>query len=132
MALSTSILAYNDCKDFLEKAVDDSKGARLPFRNETDANYYRMRCNQFRKLDRIQNAMIYDIGAKMHGHSEYDQLTLTIKQSSDGYFWVYAQKLLLNIEEVEALSEVEDTSYQLDASEMQFLEDHSNDDKDAT
>ncbi len=125
MALSNSILAYNDCKEFLERAVDDEKGARIPFRTEKEAEYWRMRCNQFRSLDRQQNRMIFELGHKMHGHSEYDGLTMIIKHSQDGYAWVYAEKRTLEPGLIENLSEVEDVP-RLSRDEMRMLEDHSN------
>lgn len=108
MAMSNSILAYSDCKEFLEKAIEDQKGARRPFQGpyaEDHASRYRMRCHQFRKLDREQNAEIYEVGHQMHGRSEYDLLTLTLRYSHDAV-WVYAEKLLLEPGEIESLSEV--------------------------
>jgi hypothetical protein len=132
MSLSTSILAYQDCKEFLERAVEDDKGARIPFRTEADANFWRMRCYQCRKLDREQNAMIYDLGHKMHGHSVYDELAMTIKFSGDGFSWVYAVKLRLEPGIVESLSEIDDPPLQITAEEMKMLEDQSNDNKTTT
>src|SRR5258706_4433955 len=108
MALSNSIMAYHDCKEFLERAVDDEKGARIPFRTEKEAEYWRMRCNQFRSLDRGQNRMIFDLGHKMYGQSEYDGLTMVIRHSSDGYYWVYAEKRTLEPGLIENLSEIEE------------------------
>src|SRR6266436_8871372 len=128
MALSNSIMAYQDCKEFLERAVDDEKGARIPFRTEKEAEYWRMRCNQFRSLDRQQNRMIFELGHKMHGHSEYDGLTMIIKHSQDNYFWVYAEKRMLEPGLVENLSEIEDVP-RLSAEEVRMLEDHSDGDK---
>ncbi len=125
MALSNSILAYGDCKEFLERAVDDEKGARIPFRSEKEAEYWRMRCNQFRALDRQQNRMVFELGHKMHGHSEYDSLTMIIRHSQDGYVWVYAEKRILEPGLIENLSEVEEVPL-LSAEETRMLEDHSN------
>lgn len=108
MAMSNSIIAYGDCKEFFEKAIEDPKGARRPFVGqyaEDHASRYRMRCHQFRKLDRQQNEEIYEIGHQMYGRSEYDLLTLTIKYSPDAV-WVYAEKLMLDPGEIESLSEV--------------------------
>lgn len=128
MALSTSILAYKDCEEFLERAIDDPKGARVPFRTEGEATYWRMRANQFRQLHREQNRLTFDLGHQMHGHSPYDELTLSIKHSQDGYVWVYAQKLKLDPGIIENLSEIEDTPLQITAEEIRLLE-HSNGDE---
>lgn len=121
MALSESLLAYSDCQEFFEKAVEDTKGARRPFPDEKQATRWRMRCHQFRKLHRKQNAEVYALGEMLHGRSEYDVLTLTIKFSPDGYYWVYAEKLLLQPGEIETLSDVPELS----AEERLLLEDHS-------
>jgi len=133
MALSNSILAYNDCREFLERAVEDPKGARLPFGSSRNAEYWRMRCNQFRSLDREQNKRIYEPGHKMWGVSEYDTLTLTIRYSADNLCWVYAVKLILDAGMIEPLSEVPGFGEPLEvtAEEVKFLVDHSNDDEEA-
>lgn len=127
MGLSTSILAYKDCEEFLDRALDDAKGARIPFRSESEANYWRMRANQFRSLDRERNMQIHSPGHKMHGHSPYDELSLTIKQSPDGYFWVYAQKISLDPGLIENLSEVDDPPLQITVEEIRLLENHNGD-----
>ncbi len=124
MALSNSIMAYQDCKEFLERAVDDEKGARIPFRSMREAEYWRMRCNQFRALDRRQNLMIFDLGHKMHGQSEYDGLTMIIRHSQDNYFWVYAEKRTVEPGLIEDLSSIEEVPV-LSAEEVRMLEDHS-------
>ena len=126
MALSNSILAYIDCKEFLERAVDDERGARIPFRTEKEAEYWRMRCNQFRKLDRQQNRQVFELGHKMHGNSEYDGLTMIIRHSQDGYAWVYAEKRIIEPGLIENLSDIRDVP-RLSAEEVRMLEDHSND-----
>lgn len=127
MALSNSILAYQDCQEFFEKAVEDPKGARRPFQTEEQATRWRMRCHQYRKLHREQNSKIYDLGHMLHGRSEYDALSLSLKHSGDGLTWVYAEKHLLEPGEIEALSEVP----QITAEETRLLEDHSSDEADA-
>jgi hypothetical protein len=128
MALSNSILAYADCSEFLERALDAERGARIPFLAETEARYWRMRCNQFRTLHREQNRQIHEIGTKMHGVSEYDELTMTIKQSSDGYFWVYAQKRTIRAGDIEEIP-IEEAPLQITQDEIRMLEDHSDDDQ---
>src|SRR5258708_10661161 len=124
MALSNAIMAYQDCKEFLERAIDEEEGARIPFRPEREAEYWRMRCNQFRSLDRRQNQMVFELGHKMHGQSEYDGLTMVIKQSQDGYVWVYAEKRVLEPGLIENLSGIKDVP-RLKADEVRMLEDHS-------
>lgn len=124
MSLNSSILAYEDCRTFLDRALDDAKGARRPFRTEKQALYWRLRCNKFRSLDRQQNMRIHEPGHKMYGQSDYDLLVMTIREGTDA-FWVYAEKQHLDEGEIEALSEVPEITYE----EVRFLEDHSNDDE---
>lgn len=108
MALSNSILAFQDCADFLEPAISDEKGARLFFKTQKEAEFFRMRCYQFRKLHRKQNMSVYPPDHKMYGQSEYDELMLTLYLTfeGDGY-WLYARKTVLDPGKLELLSEVE-------------------------
>jgi hypothetical protein len=127
MSLPDSVLAYGDCKDFLERALEAERGARMIFRTSKDAEYWRMRCNQFRKLDRKQNRMVFEPGHKMHGHSEYDIITMTVKYSPDGYYWVYAQKMVLEPGRVEEIPE-DESSLLAEFEEVKLLE-HRDGDK---
>jgi hypothetical protein len=127
MSLPDSVLAYNDCKDFLDRALEAKRGSRMIFRTSSDAEYWRMRCNQFRKLDRRQNKMVFDIGHQMHGNSEYDTLTMTIKSSPDGYYWVYAEKKILEPGRVEDIAE-DETPLLAEFEEVRLLE-HRDGDK---
>lgn len=131
MSLSNSILAYMDCKEFLERALDAERGARIPFRTEKEAEYWRMRCNQFRVLDRRQSKTIFAPGHKMHGHSEYDGLTMTIKYSEDGYHWVYAQKRVIDPGQIEDITDDVPT-LQITAEEVRMLENHTDDNETPT
>lgn len=126
MGLSRSILAYTDCKEFLERATDAVRGARIPFRDEAAAEYWRMRCNQFRSLDREQNKIIHELGTKMHGVSEYDMLTMTIKYSPDGFHWVYAEKRMVDHAQIEDIPE-DDRPLEVDFEEVKMLEAPSDD-----
>lgn|SRR6267142_2105769 len=127
MSLPDSVLAYSDCRDFLDRALEAERGARMIFRTSKDAEYWRMRCNQFRKLDRRQNKMVFDIGHQMHGNSQYDTLTMTIKSSPDGYHWVYAEKKILEPGRVEDIPE-DETSLLAEFEEVRLLE-HRDGDK---
>jgi len=60
----------------------------------------------------------------MHGLSEYDELTMTIKWSSDGYWWVYAQKRTVPEGLIEDIPD--EPPLQISADEVRYLEDHSN------
>lgn len=108
MSLSSSLMAYQDCLDFFEGVIDDPKGGRVYKGSFADAHHFRMRCNQARKLHRVQNLQIHEPGTKMYGHSEYDPLCLQIKVDTEGGHWVYAIKMKIEASEIELLSEIDD------------------------
>lgn len=128
MALSNSTLAYTDCREFLEKALDADHGSRIPFRDEGGAKYFQMRCNQYRTLDRADSKLIYEPGHNLHGKSAYDVLTLTVKLSTDGYAWVYAQQRTLPEGLVEPIAPDDPAIMLGEFEEVKLLEDQSNDD----
>lgn len=122
MALSSSLLAYQDCLDFMERAMDEERGARMYFRAESEAEHWRMRCNYARKLHRDQNKQVYEPGDKMYGMSEYDPLMFTIRQSPDGY-WVYAKKMELDTTRVEPIPD-EDYITEIHPEDISHPENH--------
>lgn len=126
MSLSASIQSYGDCLDFFEKIVDDPKGGRIFIGSHADASHFRLRCNQARKLDRQQNARIYETGDKRHGTSDFDQFCLRVRQDTEGGWWVYAERMQLDANAIELLSEIEDVPQIEDQSPLQ-IEDHSSD-----
>lgn len=107
MPLPDTIQAYQDCLDFMDKAIEDEVGARLPFPSKEQAEHWRMRCNQARTLDRRRNKLVFVPGDKMYGCSEYDPLQFTIHEDTEGWFHVYARIMKLDPGRVELLSEVE-------------------------
>jgi hypothetical protein len=107
MSLPTSLQSYPDCYDFFDKIADDPRGGRVCLGAEGDANYFRMRCNQFRQLAREESRKVYEEGNPKHGTTEYDRFRLQVKEDTNGKWWVYAIRMQLNSEEIELLSEVE-------------------------
>lgn len=107
MPLPSTIQAYQAQLDFMEKAMEDEKGARMVFLTERQAEKWRFKCNQARVLHREQGKMIYARDHKMWGCSEYDVLEFTLAEDTDGGWWVYGRKQVLDPGRVELLSEVE-------------------------
>lgn len=108
MALPSSPQSFPDCYDFCEKCIDDPIGARKPFKTEGDAKLFRLRCYRFRTLTQRQNRSIYPPDDLRHGTSAYDELTLTIAQGEDGWWWVYGKKLSVGLDDVEPLTQPEE------------------------
>lgn len=109
MSLSTSILAFDDALQFLERALADTKGVRACFgESEGNAMHFRMRCHAARNIARQDNIRLYtDRDHPLHGRSVYDVLTLRVLQDDDeGEWWVYATRNVMPAV-VESLSEIE-------------------------
>lgn len=124
MSLPNSFLAYEAQIKFMEMAMDETRGARMFFKAENEAEHWRMRCNYARVLHRKENLIVHEPGTPLHGKSEYDVIVFTIRTSYDG-FWVYAEKQVLDTSRVEPIPE-EDYAPQIEAAEIFQLEDQSN------
>ena len=107
MTLPESLLAYGDCLDFFEKIVDDPKGGRYSVGTYEAAHYFRLRCNQARKLHRRENMKIHPANTPLYGASEYDPFMLKLREDTEGVWWVYAERMALEPGQVELLSELE-------------------------
>jgi hypothetical protein len=104
MAVSTSRLAYSDCFDLLEQAINDEKGIRVKFASYDDAFNFRLRLHQARKIDRQDNLDAYAEGHRMHGHSVYDPLSCKIRPFKNGA-WLLIERVDARVFEVESLTE---------------------------
>ena len=104
MAVSTSRLAFSDCFELLEKAINDEKGIRVKFASYDDAFNFRLRIHKARQIDRKDNEESYSEGHQLHGRSVYDGITCKIR-SFDGGAWLRLEKLNARVFEVESLSE---------------------------
>ena len=117
MVTSTSKLAFGDCFELFDQALEDPIGARIPFTDKDSdraygaAMHFRVRCNRARSLDRQDNFKTFADGHPMHGRSQYDGLRLRVlrgEDENDGTttFWVYVEQIKLP-GTVEALSALE-------------------------
>jgi len=109
MATSTSRLSYPDCEGFLDAALADEIGSRLPFLTEGAARQFLVRLNTFRKLCRDDNAKIHtERDHPLHGRCDYDPLELKVLgPDPEGEWWVYARRRQLPEGAIESLSELE-------------------------
>lgn len=76
MPNSSSLLAYNDVKEILDKAMAAPKGVRVSFETTNAAIRWVGRANSFRMADRKANAKLYPEGHSMHMASAYDVLLI--------------------------------------------------------
>lgn len=103
MSVSTSLLAYTDCIAYMDQALADQKGARIKVATVDEASHQRLRMHYARKLHREENAKTYEAGHKMHGRSEYDVLTIRIK-NVNGAIYLYLERTDVVSTEIESLS----------------------------
>ena len=117
MPTSQSRASYPDCETFLNSALSDPVGARMPFppgrpplKPAGPARQFFTRLHTFRTICRHDNAKIYpDPDAPLHMRSEYDPLQITLQgPDANGEYWIYAQRYDVDIAGViESLSELE-------------------------
>lgn len=107
MTLSDSRLAYQDCLDAMDRALEDQKGARIPMPDYDAAQRFRARLHQARVLDRRANKRIYAEDHAMYGCSIYDEIVVRIKKTKTAVY-IYLEKQSLVKEDIEALSEIEE------------------------
>lgn len=110
MTLPTSLTAYDNCIEALDKALDAKRGIRMTFEDHGAANFFRMRCHQARKLTRERNAKIFaDPQHPMHGRSLYDALVLRIQQIGDEtYLYIERNNILPG--KIEDLDDVDEAA----------------------
>jgi len=104
MPTSSSRLAYEDCFEILDMAIDDDAGARIKVADKRDAISLRVRLHTARRIDREQNMLTYQEDHPLHGKSAYDRLVIRIKELEEAYY-LYLEKITRNVN-VEPLSEV--------------------------
>lgn len=111
MSISTSSGSYQDCRDLFDRASEDPKGCRIYIGPQGDARHFVMRMHQARELIRKENKKLYEFGHPQHGTSVYDKFKCSMKQDPNASWWVYVQRIELDLGAVENLSEVVDYEF---------------------
>ena len=106
MPLPSSPLAYQDCYQLFDAAVNDPQGARVFKGTQEAAAHFRLRCNYARVVNRNENAKTYEKDHPLHGRSEYDTVRLTLREDTEGGWYVYAEKYPDIEADIEPLSSV--------------------------
>ena len=108
MSLSNSRLAYTDCFDLLDRALDEPRGIRIELADHNSANYLRMRIHHARTIDRNENTKTYPADHHLHGRSPYDILVCRIEGSAPAWLWLDKQKVEIGrIEAIEPGEQIE-------------------------
>lgn len=107
MTLSNSLLAYTDCLEVFDKAVEHpSAGVRIPMKDYEAASHFRARMHQARKLQRQENSKVYpDEDHPMHNRCSYDPFTIRIKAVGERYF-LYVEPNSINSDMIEPLDKI--------------------------
>ena len=106
MTLPTTLLAYQDCQELLDRALADDHGIRMKVDNYDAATHERSRIHYCRKLVREENCTIYEPGDPMYAKSVYDCVVVRIKNIA-GEFYLYLERNDKIRGKVESLSEIE-------------------------
>lgn len=73
-----SPLAFDDLREVYQKAMDASKGIRVVCKTRSEAVTLRSRMHYLRKMDRKENAVVYQPDHPMYMRSAWDKLVLSI------------------------------------------------------
>lgn len=102
MSLPTSKNAYLDCIEYLDRAMSETKGARVKVASHDIGIRLRMRMHQLRSILRRDSTLIYEPGDPGYDITAYDPLTITI-ENVKGQHFVVMKKNEPNMALVEAL-----------------------------
>ena len=103
MSLSNSRLAYNDCFELLDRALDEARGIRIELASADAATYLRMRIHHARQIDRRENKATYpDLDHPLHDRSPYDILVCRIEPDA-GRAWLHLDKQKVEIGRIEPI-----------------------------
>jgi hypothetical protein len=107
MVTSTSRLAFSDCYELMEKAINDPKGIQVKFARNEDAWHFRVRLHTARRIDRTDNMSLFPEGHMMHGKSPYDSLVMRIRENkgNGGGHWLRLERISIDNLEIESLAD---------------------------
>jgi hypothetical protein len=107
MVTSSSRLAFSDCYELMERAINDPKGIKVKFARDEDAWHFRVRLHTARRIDRTDNMALFPEGHMMHGKSPYDELVMRIKENTNGEggYWLRLERISIDNLEIESLAD---------------------------
>lgn len=107
MSLPETIAAYDDCFRLFDAAVADPKGARGFIGSREQAKRYQLRMNKARRLAREESCRIYKRDEPQYNKSDYDYLKVTVREDTEGGWWVYVEPHGEDVSEIQGLSDLE-------------------------
>lgn len=82
MSTPKTIIAYDDIRTLLDRAVESPNGIKVTLPSYKECVTFRQRVYTFRRLDRNMSLEIYKSGDPQWGRSIYDALYLQIEGTS--------------------------------------------------
>lgn len=104
MSLPTSRNAYLDCQEYLDRAMSETKGARVKVTSYDVGIRLRMRMHQLRAVLRKDTQLIYEPGDPQFDVTPYDALTISVTQIKNQWY-VVMKKNEPNFAALEAIPE---------------------------
>lgn len=98
MSFNRTPLALEDVRLTLDRALAAVIGVKISFPTRGEAIYWRGRANYLRRIDRRDNAMIYDSTHELHKQSIYDSLRFYLDGST-----IIIKKVSKTIPDIEEL-----------------------------
>jgi len=92
MVQSKSIHAYTDAREFLDRALDQTRGCSTVFTLKSRAEWWKFRCLSLIGLDRKNNGKIYKKLDPLYYKSVWDILDLSVAADEFGRWLVTAIK----------------------------------------
>jgi len=92
MPLPASLHAYTSEMEAFDRAKSAPSGIRIEFPDRIRAMAYRARLHGARVLDRKENSRVVDKTSPLYGKSDYDCIVVSIKEDTDGKWWLYLEK----------------------------------------
>jgi hypothetical protein len=78
MALSKNIAEYEDCREWLDRALSSANGIRKTLPDNGKAIYTRQRLYKLRQLEKIASIDTYEVGDERRSKTAWDNLTIEV------------------------------------------------------
>lgn len=118
MSLPTSKNSYLDCIEYLDRAMAETKGARIKIGSYDEGIRLRMRMHQLRAILRRDTKLIYSIGDPGYDTTEYDCLTLTVDLIAEQWYVVMKKNEI----RVDAIEPIPDDPRQIESQLDDFVD----------
>jgi len=108
VSLPDSPGAYNDCYDLYQRAIDTPGGVRTLLSTKNEAYFFQLRMHKFRTIQRRNSRRTYPTDHPLYDTSEFDPLQVTIREDTEGGWWVYVKPHGAKLTIIEPIEEPSD------------------------